>query len=206
MEKEKEEKNVKDTEQQPQQSAECDVETSAAQEEENGQAEETDTPAEQAAEAAEPTPEETIAALQRQIDEWKDKYLRQAAEFDNYRKRVAKEKTELIKNGGQNVIQTILPIIDDFERAQAGMERLYDVKAAQEGVQLIIDKFLKLLAQEGLKPIEAVGQPFDVDFHEAVAMIPAQEDKQKGKVVDCIQTGYMLNEKVIRHAKVAVAQ
>lgn len=206
MEKEQEEKKVKDTAQNPQQPGEEGTETAAAQETESGQEAEAAAPAEEAAEAAEPTPEETIADLRKQNEEWKDKYLRQAAEFDNYRKRVVKEKSELITNGGQKVIQTILPIIDDFERAQAGMDRLEDVKAAQEGVQLIIDKFLKLLAQEGLKPIEAVGQPFDVDFHEAVAMIPAQEDKQKGKVVDCVQTGYMLNDKVIRHAKVVVAQ
>lgn len=206
MEKEKEEKDIKDTEQTSQQPGDSGTETSAEEEAESGQAAEAAQPAEEPAEAAEPTPEETIASLQGQIDEWKDKYLRQAAEFDNYRKRVVKEKSELIMNGGQRVIQTILPIIDDFERAQAGMDKLEDVKAAQEGVRLIIEKFLKLLAQEGLKPIEAVGQPFDVDFHEAVAMIPAQEDDQKGKVVDCIQTGYMLNEKVIRHAKVAVAQ
>lgn len=206
MEKENEEKDLKDSEQTPQQSSDSSAETPAGEDVENGQKDEAAEPAEEAAEAAEPTPEETIAKLQGQIDDWKDKYLRQAAEFDNYRKRVVKEKSELIMNGGQRVIQTILPIIDDFERAQAGMDKLEDVKAAQEGVQLIIEKFLKLLAQEGLKPIEAVGQPFDVDFHEAVAMISAQEDNQKGKVVDCIQTGYMLNDKVIRHAKVAVAQ
>lgn len=202
MEKEKEEQEIENAEQKPEQEVENEV---------TSEAEETDNAAEEAAEAedsttAQPNQEETIVTLQQQIDEWKDKYLRQAAEFDNYRKRVVKEKSELILNGGQKVMQSILPIIDDFERAEAGIDKMEDVKAVKEGVQLIIDKFLKLLGQEGLKPIDAVGQPFDVDYHEAIAMVPAQSDEQKGKVIDCVQTGYMLNEKVIRHAKVAVAQ
>jgi len=144
--------------------------------------------------------------LQAELTAWKDKYLRQAAEFDNYRKRVMKEKSELIKNGGEKVIASILPILDDFERAEENMEKMENIEAVKEGVRLIIEKFLTTLKREGLEKIEAVGQPFDVDFHEAVAMVPAQEDAQKGKVIDCVQAGYKLNEKVIRHAKVAVAQ
>lgn len=202
MEKKKEEKEITDATQKPEQTVETDVTSEA--EETNNAAQDT-TNAEEVS-SAQPSQEETIATLQQQIDEWKDKYLRQAAEFDNYRKRVVKEKSELILNGGQKVMQSILPIIDDFQRAEMGMEKMEDVKAVKEGVQLIIDKFLKLLGQEGLKSIDAVGQPFDVDYHEAIAMVPAQNDEQKGKVIDCVQTGYMLNEKVIRHAKVAVAQ
>lgn len=201
MEKENKEQELKDQNQQP--------DTNSAAQAEQPQAEQSQEEAQPQAEAEaaqQPTAEETIAALEQQIADWKDKYLRQAAEFDNYRKRVVKEKSELILNGGQKVMQAILPIIDDFERASANMDKMEDVSAAKEGVQLIIDKFLKLLASEGLKPIDAVGQPFDVDFHEAVAMVPAQQDDQKGKVIDCIQTGYMLNDKVIRHSKVAVAQ
>lgn len=197
MQTENKEQELKDQNQQPG--------THSEAQEEQPQ-EEAQPQAEAEAEQQQPTSEETIAALEQQIGEWKDKYLRQAAEFDNYRKRVVKEKSELILNGGQKVMQAILPIIDDFERAGANMDKMEDVAAAKEGVQLIIDKFLKLLASEGLKPIDAVGQPFDVDFHEAVAMVPAQQDEQKGKVIDCIQTGYMLNDKVIRHSKVAVAQ
>lgn len=202
MEKNKEEQEIKDADKKTKQSEKKDV-TPEVEKKDTTVADSTES---EKASSAQPTQEETIATLQQQIDEWKDKYLRQAAEFDNYRKRVVKEKSELILNGGQKVVQAILPIIDDFERAETSIEKMEDIKAAKEGVQLIIDKFLKLLGQEGLKPIDAVGQPFDVDYHEAIAMIPAQNDEQKGKVIDCVQTGYMLNEKVIRHAKVAVAQ
>ncbi len=158
----------------------------------------------------EQTDEEThqslLAKAQAEAAEWKDKYLRQVAEFDNYRKRVIKEKAELIKNGGQHVISTILPIIDDLERANDNMDRMEDIAAVKEGVSLIIEKFLTTLKREGLEKIEAVGQNFDVDYHEAVAMVPGQPDDLHGKVLDCIQTGYTLNDKVIRHAKVAVAE
>lgn len=150
--------------------------------------------------------EDPVAALEKQVAEYKDKYLRQVAEFDNYRKRVVKEKAELIKNGGEKVIAAILPIVDDFERAHDNMEKMEDVNAVKEGVALIIDKFLSVLKHEGLEKIDAVGQPFDVDYHEAIAMVPGQPDEMKGKVMDCVQTGYKLNDKVIRHAKVAVAQ
>ncbi len=141
-----------------------------------------------------------------QVEEYKDKYLRQVAEFDNYRKRIIKEKADLIKNGGEKVISAILPIIDDFERASDNMAKMEDVAAVKEGVELIIEKFLSTLKKEGLEKIDAVGQPFDVDYHEAIAMVPAPSDEMKGKVLDCVQTGYMLNDKVIRHAKVAVAE
>lgn len=156
--------------------------------------------------AAEDTPETMLEKALAQIEEYKDKYLRQVAEFDNYRKRVMKEKAELIKNGGERVVTAILPIIDDFERARDNMDKMEDVNAVKEGVELIIEKFLNALKHEGVEKIDAVGQPFDVDYHEAIAMVPAPADDMKGKVLDCVQTGYMLNDKVIRHAKVAVAE
>ena len=152
------------------------------------------------------TPEEKIAELERQVEELKTQQLYKAAEFDNFRKRVMQEKADLIKNGGTKVITTLLPIIDDLERAQQNMDKYEDVAAVKEGLNLIIEKFFKLLAQEGLKKMEAVGQPFDSDLHEAIAMVPGQPDEMKGKVMDCMTAGYTLNDKVIRYAKVAVAE
>ena len=156
--------------------------------------------------AKELTPEEKIADLEKQIAELKNQQLYKVAEFDNFRKRVMQEKAELIKNGGTKVITTLLPIIDDLERAQLNMDKYEDVAAVKEGLNLIIDKFFKLLAQEGLKKMEVVGQPFDSDLHEAIAMVPGQPEEQKGKVIDCMTAGYTLNDKVIRYAKVAVAE
>lgn len=146
--------------------------------------------------------EETKQAL----EDYKDKYLRLSAEFDNYRKRTMKEKAELIKNGGEKAISAILPILDDLERALQNMQKADDVKAMYEGIDLIHQKFLKNLGHEGLEKMNPVGEAFDTDFHEAIALVPAQEKAQKGKVLDCVQTGYKLNDKVIRHAKVVVAQ
>lgn len=146
--------------------------------------------------------EETKQAL----EDYKDKYLRLSAEFDNYRKRTMKEKAELIKNGGENAISAILPILDDLERALQNMQKADDVKAMYEGIDLIHQKFLKNLGHEGLEKMNPVGEAFDTDFHEAIALVPAPEEAQKGKVLDCVQTGYKLNDKVIRHAKVVVAQ
>ena len=147
-----------------------------------------------------------LAEAQQMLEEQKDKYLRLSAEFDNYRKRTLKEKAELIKNGGEKTLTAILPVLDDFERALKNMEASEETKAMKEGVELIFSKFQKILGQEGLQKIETEGQPFDTDFHEAIALIPAPSEDLKGKILDCVQTGYMLNEKVIRHAKVAVAQ
>ena len=152
------------------------------------------------------TPEEKIAELEKQVEELKNQQLYKVAEFDNFRKRVMQEKAELIKNGGSKVITTLLPIIDDLERAQQNMDKYEDVAAVKEGLTLIIDKFFKLLAQEGLKKMDVVGQPFDSDLHEAIAMVPGQPDDMKGKVMDCMTAGYTLNDKVIRYAKVAVAE
>ncbi|MBP3213512.1 MAG: nucleotide exchange factor GrpE [Bacteroidaceae bacterium] len=152
------------------------------------------------------TPEEKIAELEKQIEDLKNQQLYKVAEFDNFRKRVMQEKADLIKNGGAKVITTLLPIVDDLERAQQNMDKYEDVSAVKEGLNLIIDKFFKLLAQEGLKKMDVVGQPFDSDLHEAIAMVPGQPDEQKGKVMDCMMAGYTLNDKVIRYAKVAVAE
>lgn len=140
------------------------------------------------------------------IEQLKDKYLRAVAEFENYKKRTLKEKTELILNGGEKAITAILPILDDMERAVANAGKADDLKAVEEGWELIFKKLKGILESMGVKQIETADADFDVDFHEAVAMVPGMGDDKKGKVIDCMQTGYMLNEKVIRHAKVAVGQ
>ena len=164
----------------------------------------------QAEEAAPLTHEEQLEKeledAQAVIEEQKDKYLRLSAEFDNYRKRTMKEKAELILNGGEKSISSILPVIDDFERAIKTMETAKDVKAVKEGVELIYNKFIATLAQNGVKVIETKDQPLDTDYHEAIAVIPAPSEEQKGKILDCVQTGYTLNDKVIRHAKVVVGE
>ena len=151
--------------------------------------------------------------LQKELDEanekvatLEDKYLRQVAEFDNYRKRTMKEKAELIKNGGERAIESILPVLDDFERAIATMEKSENATELRTGVELIYNKFVSILKQNGLQKIETEGKDFDTDFHEAIAMVPTPDESLKGKVLDCIQTGYILNDKVIRHAKVAVGE
>ena len=150
--------------------------------------------------------EKELETAQETIEEQKDKYLRLSAEFDNYRKRTMKEKAELILNGGEKTISSILPIVDDFERALKNMETATDVAAVKEGVELIYNKFMSVLAQDGVKVIETKEQPLDTDYHEAVAVIPAPDKALKGKILDCVQTGYMLNDKVIRHAKVVVGE
>ena len=179
----------------------------AAEDTENASDEKAENPEEKEAEAPkELTPKEKIAELEKQVEDLKNQQLYKVAEFDNFRKRVMQEKADLIKNGGSKVITTLLPIIDDLERAQQNMDKYEDVTAVKEGLNLIIDKFFKLLAQEGLKKMDVVGQPFDSDLHEAIAMVPGQPDEMKGKVMDCMTAGYTLNDKVIRYAKVAVAE
>ncbi len=147
-----------------------------------------------------------LAEAAEKIATLEDKYLRQAAEFDNYRKRTMKEKAELIKNGGERAIESILPVLDDFERAIATMEKSENATELRTGVELIYNKFVSILKQNGLQKIETEGKDFDTDFHEAIAMVPTPDESLKGKVLDCIQTGYILNDKVIRHAKVAVGE
>lgn len=147
-----------------------------------------------------------LEAANKEIAELKDKYLRSVAEFDNYRKRTLKEKAELILNGSEKTISAILPILDDMERAIANGEKSEDYKVLNEGIQLIYTKFQKTLESLGVKKIDTDNADFDTDIHEAVAMVPGMGDDKKGKVLDCIQAGYKLNDKVIRHAKVAVGQ
>ena len=167
--------------------------------------EETNEPQEQ----QEQTEEETQTVeenLAQQLEELKDKYLRTVAEFENFKRRTLKEKTELILNGGEKAITAILPIIDDMERAIENAHKQECVDAVEEGWELIYKKLLSTLEGMGVKKIEVDGKDFDVDFHEAVAMVPGMGDDKKGKIIDCVQTGYTLNDKVIRHAKVAVGQ
>lgn len=147
-----------------------------------------------------------LEAANDEIANLKDKYLRSVAEFDNYRKRTLKEKAELILNGGEKAISAILPVLDDMERAIASGEKTDDPKVLREGMELIYTKFQKALESLGVKKIETTDADFDTDVHEAVAMVPGMGDDKKGKVLDCIQAGYKLNDKVIRHAKVAVGQ
>lgn len=150
--------------------------------------------------------EKKLAEAAEKIATLEDKYLRQVAEFDNYRKRTTKEKAELIKNGGERTIESILPVLDDFERALLTMEKNENATEIRVGVELIYNKFVTILKQNGLQKIETEGKDFDTDYHEAIAMVPTPDESQKGKVLDCIQTGYILNDKVIRHAKVAVGE
>ena len=156
------------------------------------------------------TPEEQLQAevdkLNQELEEYKDKYLRLSAEFDNYRKRTMKEKAELILNGGEKTITAILPVLDDFERALTTMQKATDVDAVKEGVALIYNKFVQILGQNGVKAIETQEKELDTDFHDAIAIIDAPSDELKGKILDCVETGYMLNDKVIRHAKVVVGK
>lgn len=150
------------------------------------------------------TVEEQLEAANAEIASLKDQLLRKIAEFDNYRKRTIKEKTDLILNGGEKTIITILPVIDDFERALKNMKNADDVNAVLEGVELIYKKFIDILGKQGVSIIETKEADFDVDLHEAVAQLPAPTPELKGKVMDCTLTGYKLNEKVIRHAQVVV--
>ena len=145
-----------------------------------------------------------LTAAQNEAEQWKDKYIRLVAEFENYKKRTLKEKSELILNGSEKTVAAILPILDDFERATA--DKTEDPQAIKEGYELIYKKFLKALETLGVHKIETDNADFDVDYHEAIAMVPGMGDDKKGKVIDCVQTGYTLNDKVIRHAKVAVGQ
>ena len=147
-----------------------------------------------------------LEAANEQIAVLKDKYLRSVAEFDNYRKRTLKEKAELILNGGEKAITALLPVLDDMERAIANSEKTDDPKVLKEGMELIYNKFQKILETLGVKKIETTEADFDTDVHEAIAMVPGMGDDKKGKVLDCVQAGYKLNDKVIRHAKVAVGQ
>ena len=187
MKEEKKYEELKETQQN------IEKENAAAESEQNTQEEE-----------REFTVEEQLEAANAEIASLKDQLLRKIAEFDNYRKRTIKEKTDLILNGGEKTIITILPIIDDMERALKNMKSADDVSAVLEGVELIYKKFMDILAKQGVSVIETKEADFDVDLHEAVAQLPAPTPELKGKVMDCTLTGYKLNDKVIRHAQVVV--
>lgn len=196
-EKENKEKDIKAQAQQPEAETKEAKDSDKKEKQAEGQAEEA------GAKAEEKKEEDPLEKANKEIAELKDKYLRTLAEFDNYKKRTMKEKAELILNGGEKTITALLPVLDDFERALA--DKGEDATAVREGFQLIVKKLEKILEGLGVRPIDTKDKDFDVDFHEAIAMVPAGDD-QKGKVIDCVQTGYTLNDKVIRHAKVAVGQ
>jgi len=164
---------------------------------------EAEKPESETASEAEPTETEK---LQAELADLKDKYLRQVAEFDNYRKRTLKERAELILNGGEKTITALLPVVDDMERALASGEKTDDPQVLREGMLLIYQKLMKALEGQGVKKIETADADFDTSLHEAVALVPGMGDDKKGKVIDCMATGYKLNDKVIRYAKVAVGQ
>lgn len=156
--------------------------------------------------AKDETPEDKIAALQAELEKSQKEYLFLMAEFDNYRKRTVKEKAELIKNGGEKAMLGLLPVIDDFERAIDAIDKSSDVEGLKEGVDLIYNKFMKYLESQQVKPMESTGTDFDADIYEAVTTFPAPDESMKGKVIDTVQKGYTINEKVLRHAKVVVGQ
>ena len=165
----------------------------------DGEVEEQETP-------AEPTPEERIAQLEAELDKEKKDYLFLMADFDNYRKRTLQEKLDLIKNGGEKVLEGILPVVDDMERAIEAIGKGGDIESLKEGVDLIYNKLMSYLKSNNVEPIKSTGELFDTDFHEAVTTFPAPEEDQKGKVIDTVLKGYTLNDKVLRHAKVVVGQ
>lgn len=156
--------------------------------------------------AAEMTDAEKLAQAEAEITELKDKILRQAADFANFRKHSMATHTELILNGGKKVLESLLPILDDMERAEANLAKSEEVETLREGLSLIFQKLQRTLEQQGLKKMETKEAQFDTDYHEAVALFPTEDEQQKNHIIDCVQTGYMLNDKVLRHAKVVVGQ
>ena len=156
--------------------------------------------------AAELTDAEKLAQAEAEITELKDKILRQAADFANFRKHSMATHTELILNGGKKVLESLLPILDDMERAEANLAKSEEVETLREGLSLIFQKLQRTLEQQGLKKMETKEAQFDTDYHEAVALFPTEDEQQKNHIIDCVHTGYMLNDKVLRHAKVVVGQ
>ena len=173
---------------------------------ENSEVTENTEDSEKTEDAAPAEEKDPLEAAKEEIEQLKTQILYKTAEFDNYRKRTLKEKAELILNGGEKAVGAILPVIDDMERAIENGEKTDDPAVLREGMELIYHKFMKALEGLGVKKIETENADFDTDLHEAIAMVPGMGDDKKGKVIDCLQTGYQLNEKVIRHAKVAVGQ
>ena len=163
---------------------------------------------EQTSEEQEPQVQEIdpIEAAQQEAADWKDKYTRLYAEFDNFRRRTSKERIDLIKNAGKDVLVDLLPLIDDFDRAVNAANDAESIDGVVEGYALIQQKFYKALEGKGVKPMNSIGEPFDVEFHEAITNIPAPTEDQKGKVVDVVEKGYFMNDQVLRYAKVVVGQ
>ena len=160
-------------------------------------------------EASEDITEEPVDELEQvklQLEESKREYMFLMAEFDNFRKRNIRERADIIRNATERAMKDLLPIVDDFERGLTAMSETTDAEAVKEGMELIYNKFIKYLEQNGVKAIESTGTDFDTELHEAIAMIPATDESQKGKVIDTVMKGYTINDKVIRHSKVAVAQ
>lgn len=155
---------------------------------------------------SEPTEQDSVDQLTEKCAELTDKNLRLMAEFDNYRRRTIKEKADIIKNAGENIFKDMLPLVDDFERALSSIQPTQENQALREGVEIIYNKFIHFLGQNGVKAIDTENKEFDVEFHEAITTIPAPEESMKGKIIDCTTKGYMLNEKVIRFAKVVVGE
>lgn len=147
-----------------------------------------------------------LAEAEEAVAKEKKEYLFLMAEFDNFRKRTLREKSDIIKNAGENVLKGLLPIVDDFERGLEASAKESDAASIRTGMELIYNKLVKYLAQNGVTPIESTGKPFDADLHEAIANVPVADESQRGQVIDTLTKGYMLNDKVIRHAKVAVGQ
>lgn len=202
-EQEEKNKDIKTESQEPEAKKKEEATSSEKCATEKAEAQEADTK-ETEKKAEEEKQEDPLEKANKEIADLKDKYLRTLAEFDNYKKRTLKEKAELILNGSEKTVKAVLPVLDDFERAL--QDKSEDPKAIKEGVQMIFNKFVKALQSLGVKKIDTEDKDFDTDFHEAVAMVPGMGDEKKGKVIDCVQTGYTLNDKVIRHAKVAVGQ
>lgn len=165
-----------------------------------------DQPTNEAAEPTDNTEMSTEDTLRAELAEMKDKYTRLYAEFDNFRKRTSKERIDMLKNAGKDVLIDLLPLMDDFDRALKANENSDDASAVIEGFTLIQQKFQKTLENKGVKPMDSIGKPFDVEFHEAITNIPAPSEDMKGKVVDAIEKGYYLNDQVLRYAKVVVGQ
>ncbi|MGM9832503.1 MAG: nucleotide exchange factor GrpE [Candidatus Limisoma sp.] len=156
--------------------------------------------------AEEQQPVDPLEQAKAELEKAKNEYLFLLAEFDNFRKRTIRERAELIKNAGEKAMEGILPVVDDFERAIQAGETTDDINALREGIMLIYNKFMKYLESNGVKPIESTGADFNTEYHEAVTTFPAPDESQKGKVIDTVQKGYMINDKVLRHSKVVVGQ
>lgn len=200
-EKEKEQEEIREEQAESQ-----DYENKETQDEETNQEEMAEEQPEVAAEEEVADEADPLAKAMAEAAEWEKKFYYKSAEFENFRKRTIKEKAELILNGSEKAVTAILPVIDDMERALANAEKTDDAATLKEGMELIYKKFLKVLEGMGVKPIDTQDKDFDTTYHNAVAMVPGMGDDKKGKVIDCVETGYTLNDKVIRYAKVAVGQ